>query len=147
MNLTIFFSLIFLLQASYTDIKERSIYTPVCVVFAAAFLLIRFIKGGSGLMILIFPLMVFLSLFLFSRFSKSAFGEGDAWALASLSVSLYIGDFLYTLFLSLVFSGITGVFLILLFKRKSGITLPFMPFVLAGYLVMLSSRGYWNLRI
>lgn len=130
--------ILFLVLASYTDIKERKIYNKlilVMLIFGILFLLISFDITDIVLTALAMAIagIVFVGTYLFS---KSNLGEGDIKL--AICVSMYVGlfDFINIMIYSLLYTIVFGV-VMYIFKRNKNIQLPFAPFVLLGCITNL----------
>lgn len=84
-------------------------------------------------------------IFLFvSKCTKEALGYGDSIVLLILGLYLGIWDFLEVGFLAFVFSGIYGM--ICLWKKRKSMTMPFIPFILGGYVVKIAEYKVMRLK-
>ncbi len=76
--------------------------------------------------------MIFVSLL-----SRQAIGMGDGMVLLAEGIYLGFWDNLMVLFWGMMFSGICSAFLLILKKVKRKTEIPFLPFLFAGYLVVI----------
>lgn len=81
---------------------------------------------------------------LISKCTKEALGYGDSVVLLILGLYLGIWDFLEVGFLAFVFSGIYGV--IHMKRQTESKTIPFIPFILGGYVVKITEYSGMHLR-
>lgn len=83
-------------------------------------------------------------LYLVSVLSHEKIGKGDA--LLFLCAGIYLGFWktISLLWISVLLSGIFGAFLILVKKKSPEYEIPFVPFVLCGFLLCLLSWEVWN---
>lgn len=136
--------MIFYISALYVmsvqDIETKmvsSIILNVTIMTGAVCTLVNIADGGAG-RIIIFCL-IFIILFTAAKKEKLGIGTGDAKAIAAAALFVSPGTLFVTLFMSLLFSMIYGIFIIV--KNKSGVKteLPFIPFLLAGTLAGIIS--------
>lgn len=126
-------TVIFLLINAREDLKKHEISPVATAVFAFGSVLAGLHSGKSvwetggamliGVMILAFSLV-----------TKGAVGMGDGWIILALGTALPAMELLGTLMLAaLCCAGCAGILLV--FKKMNRNTeIPFVPFVLAGYL-------------
>ena len=80
-------------------------------------------------------------LFLISGLSRQAIGFGDSALLLGAGCFLLLPRTLLLLVLSFLAAGGTSVLLVVLKKKKRSDDLPFAPFYLAGYVILLAVSG------
>lgn len=133
--------LLMLSFAAMTDIKTRSIPVIPVTAIAAVLLLLRFFcfhqsTSPAAFLAGAVPGIFF---FLVSIVSRGAAGSGDALLLLLLGVLAGFWNTLMISFLALVVTGGCGLVLMAAGKagRKTG--LPFVPFLLMAYVLLLSA--------
>lgn len=82
--------------------------------------------------------VVFLAV---SWVTEEAFGYGDSFLILGLGIYLGFWNLLYLLMISFTVAAVFAMVLLVIrhFKRKT--VLPFVPFLLTGYLIVLLSGG------
>lgn len=65
---------------------------------------------------------------------RGAVGMGDGWLLMALGTVLYPEEFFSTLFMGMICSAVWSGIMMMGFCRKGSTEIPFVPFLLAGYL-------------
>ncbi|MCR4567845.1 MAG: A24 family peptidase [Pseudobutyrivibrio sp.] len=122
---------------SYEDIKTRTIPVEGAIVFGVIGLLINLFTRQYSIKSLVGGLLVGGIVYIFSVLSKEKIGKGDALIIAV--TGLYIGfvNTIILLWLSSILALIAGV--VFVKKRKYGFDyeLPFVPFLLVGYEILL----------
>ena len=73
-------------------------------------------------------------LVLISILTEGAVGMGDGWLLMALGTVLYPEEFFSTLFIGMICSAVWSGIMMMGFCRKGSTEIPFVPFLLAGYL-------------
>lgn len=68
-----------------------------------------------------------------SLLTKGALGLGDGWLLMALGIGLDIGEFLTVLFVGMLGCALWAVVLMIVFRRGRNAEIPFVPFLLLGY--------------
>jgi prepilin signal peptidase PulO-like enzyme (type II secretory pathway) len=165
--IVLFLTGIFLIFCSYTDIryKKISIFPPaiyaafgtaisVCIISGLdiySFHLSNFylfskelLQVSSNSILHTSPASIFLSLgscaimFIFSIISSGGIAIGDCIVMSALACCMSPYYLISIIFFGFIFSGLTSLFLITVKKRSKKDTMPFAPFLLAGYLCCLT---------
>ncbi len=135
-------AIIFLLICSITDLKERKIYTFICVInLFAAFIMHLALKDifSANVVWGIIPGMIFLAISLLLR---EAIGRGDALVVVTLGFiqgAMFIMELLvWALCMCCLFA------IIVVFLKKKNITgsMPFVPFLFLGEIITLIVREF-----
>ena len=128
---------VFLAISSITDIREKVIYLRVLIPFALIGILITASSGREAVISGAAGVIIGLLMLLLSFATKGAVGEGDGLVLMTTGIYLgFLGNLRLLcsgLFLSALFS--LGAIVIRGWKRDR--ELPFMPFLLAGFFVVI----------
>lgn len=131
--------LIYLFMMSVYDIRKRRIHMGISAVIAA-------LLGAVQLCLIFQGEVVWYGAFTgvaagglmlgISRITggELGFGDGIVFVISGLLLGLFENVLL--LFISLLFSAVAGIFLLLIKHVGRKYTLPFIPFVFAGYGVM-----------
>ncbi|MCR5269025.1 MAG: prepilin peptidase [Lachnospiraceae bacterium] len=141
-------ALILLGLCTYTDVRKREI--PV--LFLLLFLLLSFFyRGAFGKWWMGFweLLLRFLSggiLLLVHALKKKWLGLGDALLVLVCGYMTGAQMILATVCAAFLSSGLCALLLLLTGKRKSGDTLPFVPFLLLGFIIaiIMNRPVIWN---
>lgn len=124
--------LVFLGINAWMDVKKQEVSLVTAGVFSVLGLFWLFYSGES-LRELVIPLgtgALFLAL---SVVTKGAVGLGDVWILMALGIMLRTERFLWTLCIGMLLAGGWALVLLVAFKKNRHTELPFVPFLLAGY--------------
>ena len=124
--------LVFLAVNAWTDSQKREISLLAVLLFAAGGLLWS-LQSRRSIFHALIPLGTGMVVLVLAVLTRGAVGMGDAWVLLDLGIVLETGEFLITVCLGVLLSG--GCAMILLALKKAGRRpeIPFVPFLLAGY--------------
>ena len=119
------------------DVRHRELSLAVIAGGAAAGIAARLLTGCGTLLELLCGCIPGGCLLLLSWLSREAIGFGDSAVI--LSIGFYLGLLPTVLLTAAAFllSGLLGVFLLIFNKKKRADELPFVPFLLAGYVLLL----------
>ena len=125
---------------AYTDIKERNIYVMPLLVPCIGSVAITLIGGEDLPEFLVFPAMAGALLILAVKFGQDHMGMGDGYLMAALMMMIGIIYGLYVIMCSFAISSVYAGAVLL--AKKGGVKreIPFAPFVMAGFLVMLTGE-------
>ncbi len=134
-------ALAMLAVCAYTDIKERNIYIMPLLVPCIGSVTITLIGGEDLPEFLIFPALTGALVILVIKFRQDHMGMGDGYLMATLM--MMIGEIagLYVIMCSFAISSVYAGAVLL--KKKGGLKreIPYAPFVMAGFLVMLTGEA------
>lgn len=117
---------------AWTDLKKRQVSLVLVGIFAAASLLWNLRNGEISWEYLI-PVGIGGFLLAVSFLTKGALGMGDGWLMAALGLGLNTGEFLAALFVGMLCCALWAVVLMTVFRRGKHTEIPFVPFLLLGY--------------
>lgn len=130
--------LAFLAAAAFADLHSRSLnLIMLCISFTAGFLLqtvlgqlsVWEILGGSALGGASAAV---------SFLSSQAIGYGDSFAIGVCGAWLGLFESIFLLLCAFLIMAVFGIVMLALKKAKPKDSLPFMPFLLAGYIAVLA---------
>lgn len=123
--------------AAYRDWKEKSICLYLPVFAGIAGLLLQLFAGEYTLVDLAGGAAVGLVVVLIAACSGECVGMGDGLMLMASGIFLGFWRNLELLITALLFVGGVALFLIVVKRKKKDYRVPFIPFLLAAYLVQL----------
>jgi len=133
---------LFLIICSYTDIKKKEIYFKVLLPFFLTGVIAAAVSGREAVLAALLGAAAGIALLLLSFITRGAIGEGDGLVLVVTGVFLGISENLrlltFALFLSALFS--VGAMIIKGWKRDR--ELPFVPFLLAAFLIIRTGSKF-----
>lgn len=124
---------IFLGINAWTDIRKREICFPVICMFLAGGIIWRITDGTfypNGLI----SMGIGCIAAAISVLSRGSVGMGDGLLILAMGSAANIGELLGTLCMALLLCGIYAGLQLWVFKKKRDTEIPFVPFLLAGYL-------------
>ena len=124
---------------TYTDIRKREIPGSLLLVFALLSLICRGAYGiwWLGITELLLRFLPGAVLLCIHAMKKSWLGTGDGLLVLLCGYLLGAEMIIQTVFAAFLFSGTTGLILLLAGRRKGKDTLPFAPFLLTGFAAVL----------
>ena len=130
--------LIFLFLAAVSDVRCREVSL---ILVGAAFLsglLLRVVLEKCSFWEILFGCIPGCAMLLLSWLTKQAVGFGDSALLVSTGVFLGVLKTLFLLGLSFLAAGIFAAVLLIVKKKKRKEELPFLPFLMTGYVALLA---------
>jgi len=125
-----------LLVLSVIDIKKRSITVVGPVILVVVGLIFNVISGLDYKDMLL-PCMVGVFMIIVSKISRESIGFGDSLLILSLGVALDFETFIQTLLVGMMWVCLYSLMLIIVFKKGKKYRVPFIPFLAAGYIIVL----------
>lgn len=134
--------IIFLIICSYTDIKRRTVYNSVLIIFAISGAMIELITNSFDFSIFLPRLwgLGLVAIIGFLLYLTNTLGAGDVKLMAVISILSSIKITAYTGALGILIGGIISVFVLIYRKQKSDEIdhqIPFAPMLAAGYILAL----------
>jgi len=126
-------TLIFLGINAWMDIRKREISLLIAAIFAVAGAIGSIVSGRSLLQMLI-PMGIVLIFLGLSVITNGAVGMGDVWILLALGLMMDTEEFLGTLCIGMLLAGGWSLILLVIVKKNRHTEIPFVPFLLAGYM-------------
>lgn len=128
--------LILLTYSSYTDIKNRVVMMiPIYVCFFIAIIGLIFPMENEDISLIgIVPGIIIL---LIGMATKGAIGDGDAYLIMIIGMFMGMRNAFYILLTGSVISAIYALTIIFLKGKSKKEVIPFVPFILSGYLGVL----------
>ena len=124
--------ILFLVWNSWKDIRKKETSLVITCVFAFLGVMTALYNRNVNVMYFVPPLVggCFLGL---SAVSGNQIGAGDGVLLIALGTVLEMEEYLRTLCLALGSCGLWALILLGILRKKKTTELPFVPFVLLGY--------------
>ncbi len=129
------------LYLSVEDIKRKTIPGIPIMGWGIFAIFLHLILGKNDIISMAVGMIPGVGAYVLSILTKEKIGKGDAVLL--MVTGLYMGFWgnVFMLWLGLIFAAVGGIIAIAMFKRKRGDELPFVPFLFAGYLVIMVCNG------
>lgn len=126
-------TLMFLGINTWLDIKKKEI-SLVTVGLFAAFGIIWLWKNEGDWMEMGISLGIGILFLVFSLITRGGIGLGDAWILLALGMVLGTKEFLAMFCTGMMLAGVWSLISLVILKRSRHAEIPFVPFLLAGYI-------------
>lgn len=130
------FTILFLLFLSAEDLKSRRVRFLPALFFAGGMFLSHLILADLPLEEFLWGILLGAGLLTISLITHSAIGSGDALAVLACAAALGGSVEFAALLLSLLLTASFSLFLLIRRKISRKDTLPFLPFLLAGHLLL-----------
>lgn len=126
-----------LMWISVTDIKIRKIPMTVLVIGNAGAVIFQIIFRTEDLMIIVGGMVIGLFFFLASKITEESIGYGDCFGILGLGIYLGLWKLLEVLAGTFFLLLLGSVVVLCKEKMSRKCTLPFFPFLAAGYLIWM----------
>lgn len=127
----------FLLIEGYRDLRQRNISMMVVWIVGVLGMILQFagikengIEIAGGIIIGVFFLLM-------AKITDEKIGYGDGWVLMISGLYLGFRDNMYLFLISLMLASFVAIILLLTKKANKKTELPFVSFMLPGYLLLL----------
>lgn len=130
-------TLAFLTVNSVTDLKNKRVYLAVSVVFAIAGIIINIIFRRHSFISILLSLGIGVILIFISKVTREAIGMGDGIIILVLGVLNGAYENLLISLYGFLISFLVSTFLLITRKLGRKDKIPFIPCLLAGYIITL----------
>lgn len=129
--------LLYLAAAAFMDIRTGSFPLEfLCIGFTAGFVL-QTVNGRLALWEMLLGVLTGGALALIAGFSREAIGYGDCFMLAACGAWLGFYENIALIIITLALTAVFGGCMMILKKKKGKDALPFAPFMLGGYVLLM----------
>ncbi|MBR4027454.1 MAG: prepilin peptidase [Lachnospiraceae bacterium] len=125
---------IFLTIQAIFDIKIKKLPNIVTFVGSIFGIFLMFIKNQMTISIMIAFLPAVICFF-FAKISREAIGYGDVYLIGMLGFYCSITELIMICEISFMLAGIIALILLVVFRKNKQYEIPFVPFLLAGFLI------------
>lgn len=125
-------TLFFLGINAWTDIKRKEI-SLLSVGIAGLTGLVWFWQSGREWIQIAIPIGIVLLFLALSIGTRGALGMGDVWIILAFAMLVEMEEFVMDLCMGILLAGAWSVILLFGMKRSRNTEIPFVPFLLAGY--------------
>lgn len=130
-----------LVSLSVVDIHYRRIPVDMLVLMNAAVVLYQILVRRESILLVAGGAGVGVLFFLISRVTREGIGYGDSWAILILGIYLGLWGILEILAVTFLLLTVAAVFCLARKRMSRKKTIPFYPFLAAGYLVCIVAGG------
>ena len=131
--------LLFLGGAAFVDYRKRELPVIYIGVGFGVGLILRLVIGEPTLLELFLGCLVGAVFLLISGFSREAIGYGDSLMIIATGASLGLIDNVLLMLCALMLAALFSIGLLILKKMKRKDEIPFVPFLLGGYVLLLAT--------
>ncbi|MCF0230332.1 MAG: prepilin peptidase [Parasporobacterium sp.] len=129
--------LLFLAYEAFEDIRTGTVNTGAIALCGAAGLIINIITGEPGTYSMLTGTILGGLMVLISFLSREAVGMGDALIMVSLGLTLGYEKAVILTLAAFIMAALCSVCLMVKGYRKKKESIPFAPFLMGGYLLVL----------
>ena len=127
--------LLSLAYSSVLDIKKREVsLTPVMVIAVSGWA-DRILSDRNELLGILAALLPGILALLIAKVSRESIGYGDGWLLLALGLGRSGEEMAAVIGIAVCAAGICALLLCVLFRKNGTYKMPFVPFLLLGYLI------------
>ena len=131
--------LLFLGGAAIQDYRKRELPVIYIGIGFGIGLILRLVIGEPTVLELLLGSLVGAVFLLISRLSREAIGYGDSLMIIATGASLGIIDNVLLMLCALLLAALFSIGLLILKKYKRKDEIPFLPFLLGGYVILLAA--------
>ncbi len=129
------------LYLSFEDIRKKTIPVIPMMFWGIAGVIMHLYYGRLELISMVSGMLPGLVAYILSIVSREKIGKGDAILLIVTGVYMGFWANIMMLWTGLIIAAIAGVMMLVFFKKSRGYELPFVPFLFAGFLLVMLSNG------
>ena len=121
-------------MTSFDDIRTRQVQVLEIIVFAVIGIIFNLYERTNSLASIIGGVLIGVAVLLFSILTNEKIGKGDAYII--MVTGLYLGfmNTLVLLWISSIFAAVIGMIILRKYDNSMQKELPFVPFLLLGYI-------------
>lgn len=119
------------------DIRYRKIRASWVCLFGMVGVLLHIFFGKNSIYSMLGGAALGVIFYILSIVTKEKVGKGDALLIGVMGIFLGFAKTLEMIWLASILAGIVGCGLMIIKKKEKNYELPFVPFLLAGYLCIL----------
>ncbi|MBR2186844.1 MAG: prepilin peptidase [Lachnospiraceae bacterium] len=127
----------FLTLCSYSDIKRREIYVKPALALILLGIVFAALQGRDSLLSAFLGALTGVALIIISKLTKGAVGAGDGLVLIVTAFYQGFAGNLSILLMALFLSAVVSATALMIRKCKRDYELPFVPFMLAAFLIQI----------
>ena len=129
--------LLFLCAAAIIDVRTKELPLLFLAAGGAGAIVLSLLKGEVSVLQMLLGCLPGAGLLLAARITDQGVGYGDGALLLIPGILLGLFPVILLLFCALLAAALTGIFLMIVKKWKKKRSLPFVPFLYVGYILLL----------
>lgn len=122
---------------TYEDLKKKTVSVSSIIVFSAAGTIVNLFGKNISLLNMFLGLAVGAGVMIIGKIMNDGIGIGDGAILSSVGIIIGGKQCLLLFFVAIMAAAFISLVLLLLKKVKLKQQLPFVPYILAGYIFLL----------
>ncbi len=130
-----------LAAASYTDLRRRDIFIPVCIGEIPVLFFLNYSLGKGGISLWIASLGVCAFFYLVSVATREQIGKGDAFLFGMTGAGMGLFGNLLLIYITFLLTFFAAVFLLIFRRVDKKYKLPMAPFALCSYCIIGIAGG------
>ena len=132
---------------SFDDLKTKQVRVFEIVSFGILGIVLNVISPMNSIYSIIGAILVGVVLYIFSVFSKEKIGKGDAMIVMVSGLYLGFTNVMILLWISSLLALIVGLITMKKLKVDSSYEIPFVPFLMSGFLIMYGISLFRSLSV
>ncbi len=128
-----------LVLCAYGDIREKKVSVYMILAGIGGTIILNILGKDISLVNALLGAALGIVLIVVSKLTKGALGTGDAMLTVMIGLSIGLFNTMLALFYALLITSVVSVILLLLKRVKKQTAMPFVPFMLLGYLGVIFS--------
>ena len=129
------------LYLSFEDIKKKTVPVIPIMIWGIAGVVMHLYYGRISPVSMVAGLIPGAAAYLLSMVSGEKIGRGDALLIMVTGIFMGFWGNVFMLWFGLILAALGGVVAVTMFKKGKGYELPFVPFLFAGFLIMIMGYG------
>ena len=130
-----------LLHMSVEDIRKRTVPVIPMMIWGMAGVLLHLYHGRIGCDSMLGGLIPGIAVYILSILTHERIGKGDAILLIVTGIYMGFWGNIFMLWIGMILAAVGGVVSMAFFKKSKHYELPFVPFLFAGFLMIVLCNG------
>ncbi len=130
-----------LLHMSVEDIRKRTVPVIPMMIWGMAGVLLHLYHGRISYVSMLGGLIPGIAVYILSILTHERIGKGDAILLIVTGVYMGFWGNIFMLWIGMILAAVGGVVSMTFFKKSKHYELPFVPFLFAGFLMIVLCNG------
>ncbi len=133
--------IVMLLHMSVEDIRKRTVPVIPMMIWGMAGVLIHLYNGRISYVSMLGGLIPGIVVYVLSILTHEKIGKGDAILLVVTGIYMGFWGNIFMLWIGMIMAAVGGVISMTFFKKGKNYELPFVPFLFAGFLMIVLCNG------
>ncbi len=133
--------IVMLLHMSVEDIRKRTVPVIPMMIWGMAGVLLHLYNGRISYVSMLGGLIPGIVVYVLSILTHEKIGKGDAILLVITGIYMGFWGNIFMLWIGMIMAAVGGVISMTFFKKGKNYELPFVPFLFAGFLMIVLCNG------